>query len=347
MARPRILLTPRLPLTLGLCLALAGCGDFDLDFRGTGANTSGAALRAAAPRPEPDGRGIISYPSYQVAVANRGDTVATVAARVGTDANALARFNGIPTDVPLRQGEILALPTRVAEPTAPLTTDTVTTTPLNSAPGATPGAVDITSIASGAIDRAGATTPAPQATPVVQAGPEPIRHKVVRGETAYSIARIYGISPRVLSEWNGLGADLTVREGQYLLIPAAAAAPAPAPEPEVAATAPGEGSPTPTPPSASAPLPAQDETPEASVETPASPNLAEEQTETAEGRLVYPVTGRIIRDYAKGRNEGIDIAAAAGTPVKAADAGTVAAITRDTEQVPIIVVRHQGNLLTW
>ena len=44
--------------------------------------------------------------------------------------------------------------------------------------------------------------------------------------------------------------------------------------------------------------------------------------------------------------EGIDIEASAGTPVKAAEAGTVAAITRDTDQVPILVLRHAGNLLT-
>ena len=49
-----------------------------------------------------------------------------------------------------------------------------------------------------------------------------------------------------------------------------------------------------------------------------------------------------IRD----RNEGIAIAAAAGTKVKAAEDGTVAAITRDTDQVPILVVRHANNLLT-
>ena len=45
-------------------------------------------------------------------------------------------------------------------------------------------------------------------------------------------------------------------------------------------------------------------------------------------------------------NEGINIKAAPGTPVKAADAGTVAAITKSEDGVPIIVVRHAGNLLT-
>ena len=56
--------------------------------------------------------------------------------------------------------------------------------------------------------------------------------------------------------------------------------------------------------------------------------------------------GAIIRAYAPGRNEGIDIGAAAGSPVRAADAGTVAAITTNTDGVQIVVIRHEGDLLT-
>jgi murein DD-endopeptidase MepM/ murein hydrolase activator NlpD len=59
-----------------------------------------------------------------------------------------------------------------------------------------------------------------------------------------------------------------------------------------------------------------------------------------------PVDGTIIRAYAQGRNEGIDIGVAAGTPVKAADAGTVAAVTKDTAGVAIVVIKHADNLLT-
>ena len=62
--------------------------------------------------------------------------------------------------------------------------------------------------------------------------------------------------------------------------------------------------------------------------------------------FAFPVKGKIIRTYSKGRNEGIDISAAAGTAVTAAEAGTIAAITEDADQVPIIVVRHGGDLLT-
>ncbi|PKP75008.1 MAG: peptidase M23, partial [Alphaproteobacteria bacterium HGW-Alphaproteobacteria-6] len=64
------------------------------------------------------------------------------------------------------------------------------------------------------------------------------------------------------------------------------------------------------------------------------------------GRLAMPLQGKIIRGYQKKKNDGIDIAASAGASVAAAADGTVAAITRDTEQVPILVLRHDANLLT-
>jgi LysM repeat protein len=140
----------------------------------------GGRPRATAERPKPDARGIISYPSYQVAVAQRGDTLSDLATRIGADVSALARFNGLqPTDT-LREGEIVALPGRVREPAGgPLT----------------PGSVDITTLAGAAIDEAdtrapgvetSALDPAPQQArqPQGVSGVEPVRHKVARGETA-------------------------------------------------------------------------------------------------------------------------------------------------------------------
>jgi murein DD-endopeptidase MepM/ murein hydrolase activator NlpD len=59
-----------------------------------------------------------------------------------------------------------------------------------------------------------------------------------------------------------------------------------------------------------------------------------------------PVSGKIIRAYDKKKNQGIDISAAAGSAVKAAEAGTVAAVTKDTDQVTIVVIRHADSLLT-
>ncbi|WP_050930511.1 peptidoglycan DD-metalloendopeptidase family protein [Aestuariivita boseongensis] len=320
------------------CLALAGCTEpLDFDLRGNvGAfSTAQAVQNVTANRPAPDARGIISYPNYQVAVARRGDTVTSVARRIGSDPATLARFNGLAPDVPLRDGEILALPGRVAEP----------------APG-TPGAIDITTLAGNAIDSS-PSTPRVTTTTLESPAPrsdtpgEPIRHKVARGETAFSIARLYQVPVRALAEWNGLGPDFAIREGQYLLIPVANAA---APPVRTAAassgvTAPGQGSPTPTPPSASTPLPRETVAPVATARKPAPVSVGT-PTRSSNAAMAMPVDGKIIRDYAPGRNDGIDIAAAAGAPVKAAADGTVAAITSSADQVPIVVVRHPDNVLT-
>ncbi len=315
---------------------LAGCeGPFDYDLRGNvgGFSTADAAIGATTSRPTPDARGVITYPNYQVAVARRGDSVTDLANRVGLPVAELARFNGLQPNDPLREGEVIALPRQV---------------------GAASN-VDIAAIAGTAIDEAPDTggvrttslQPAQPAPAPIAAGPEPVRHKVKRGETAYTISRLYQVSVESLAEWNGLGSDFTVREGQFLLIPVkdqpAPRNVAPATVPTATAvTQPGQGSPTPTPPSATQPLPEEDVAP--LVEAPDV--TAEAPTSQSSSALSLPVSGRIIRTYEKGKNEGIDIAAAPGTAVNAAEAGTVAAITADADQVPIIVVRHQNDLLT-
>lgn len=329
-------------------LMLAACDQpLDMDMRGAFGNapsTAEAARTVTAPRPEPDERGIISYPGYQVAVARRNDTVAGLARRIGMDPQGLAQFNGMQTGDVLREGEIIALPRRVAEP--------------EGGPIKPSSDVDISSIAGDAIRRADAqaietTTLAPAS----QTGTEPVRHRVERGETAFSIARLYDVSIRSLADWNGLGPDFGVREGQYLLIPVALSEAraetgwteqdAPPEQDNTTVTPPGMGSPTPTPPSASKPLPDETTIPAAKpVETIAAPDLGATQTTPDTAAMAFPVRGDIVRDYAKGVNEGIDIAASAGAAVGAAQAGTVAAITEDTKGIPIIVVRHDGNLLT-
>lgn len=330
----------------GLAL-LAACGNgqkgFDWDFRrGNALDTSGAAMQATAPRPQPDGRGVISYPNYQVAVARRGDTVATVAERVGLAPGELAQYNALQPQTGLRDGEVLALPRRVSEPLAPVAVaqaplDTVTTAP-----------IDVTTLASGAIERAERTTPTPAAAPAAApTGREPVRHRVARGETAYSIARLYNVSAKSLADWNGLGAEMTVREGQYLMIPVANGGSTTSAS-SAAVTPPGIGSPTPQPPSASRPLPEEQVlTPQQTAAAkPASPNLGSQATSASSAKLAMPVEGSIIRAYEKRRNEGIDIGAPAGATVRAAADGTVAAITQDTDQVPILVMRHANGLLT-
>ena len=329
--------------------ALAACDengnirgqDFDWDLRnlGGGFDTTDAARNLTA-RPRPDDRGVISYPNYQVVVAERGETVRQIASRLGLDANALAAFNGVDADVPLRRDEIVALPARVAEPSP--ATGAVTSGPIQ------PPEVNVTTLASDAIDRAGeqSTTPT-TTTPAAQTGVEPGLHRVARGETAFQIARLYDVPVAALGEWNGLGSDLAVREGQQLLIPVAGATP-PSPAAAAPVSTPGQGTVTPTPPSATVALPPVDVTPQTETEASAAPDIGEVTTPSpaTSAPFIYPVQGSIIREYNPGRNEGIDIGVPAGTPVKAAAAGTIAAITQNTNGAQIIVIRHTGNILT-
>lgn len=345
---------PRLRLALlgTSLLALVACteaGSFDEDFRrfgkGNVLNTSDAALDATQDRPSADNRGIITYSNYQVAVARQGDTVESIAARTGIPAQELASYNAIAPGTPLRKGEVVALPRRVAAAPA---IGSIPQGPVGSGISASGGQIDVTSLASGAIDRAAGAQPMGQPAAPVSAAPaagEPVRHKVLRGETAYTIARLYNVNVRSLADWNGLGSDLAVREGQILMIPVPSGNVATAAAQPAVINAPGTQSATPVPPSAATPLPAEKTKPAAQKESTPKVDVGK-TTAASAARLAYPVQGKIIREYKKGKNEGLDIAASAGAPVKAAAEGTVAAITKDTGQIPILVLRHANGLLT-
>ena len=154
---------------------------------------------------------------------------------------------------------------------------------------------------------------------------------VVRGKPMVGIQVI-------LYAWASLACTL-------LLIPVAgAAAPARTVQTAAAVTEPGQGSPTPVPPSASKPLP--DEKVAARTDEVAQEVSVGKPTATSSAQMDFPVKGKIIRTYTKGKNEGIDIAASPGAAVTAAKDGSVAAITSSADQVPIVVVRHADNLLT-
>ena len=336
---------------------LASCGpqggldlnNFDPDFRGWGGgglDTANAAAQAM-PRPASDQRGVISYPGYQVAIARQGDSVATIAARLGLNAAELANYNAIDANTPLNPGAVVALPRRVAAGApvmgggaAPIVSSTGQVSDPFAGQGIRQPNVPP---ATGGSTAAGAAGGGVTAT-TLPASSQPRQHVVATGETAWSIARKYDVSVNDLAQWNGLSSALTLRVGQRLLVPVAGQKPSA----NAAVTAPGAGSPTPRPPSSAEPLPAEKTAPaSAAAKKPASPDMGKSRTAASgSGQFRMPVNGAIIRPYQKGKNEGIDISAAPGSVVSAAGSGTVAAITRDVDQVPIIVIRHSGNLMT-
>jgi murein DD-endopeptidase MepM/ murein hydrolase activator NlpD len=342
--------------TLALATTLAACSQpIDLDMRGLiggSVDTRDAALQATADRPAPDDRGVISYPGYQVAVARRGDSVTDVARRVGLPAAELARYNGLRADDPLRRDEVLALPRRVSEPSR----ETGAEAPGPIRPAAE---VDVATLAAGAIDRADPTPARVPDTP--QTGVEPVRHRVAPGETAFTISRLYDVSPRALAEWNGLGPDFAIREDQFLLIPTAQDTRGDSTAAEDRRVIePGQGSPTPVPPSAARPLP--QETPPPARTTP-EPSPAAQTTTDPEatapvadigqdaarppgGAMILPVAGSVVRAFTPGRTRGITLSAPAGTPVKAAASGSVLHVGATDDGVQFLLLQHPDGLVT-
>ena len=264
-------------------------------------------------RPAADRRGVITYESYQVIVANEGDSVASMARRVGLSASQLAATNGLPESYSPRTGEVFVLPQNVGGS-------------LVSSPSGWSA-----DIAETAIENA---TPSNQ-TPEVGSPTEPLRHRVESGETAFEIARQYNVSVTALASWNGLGPNLGIRAGQQLIIPVAdtsnIAAPAPAPTPEPAA-------PAPSAPEVTAPAPAPEPAP---APAPAA---------NANAPFVSPVSGSIARGYqptGRNKNEGLDYATAANATVRAAGDGTVALVSDSLGGLgTIVLIRHSNDLMT-
>lgn len=322
-----------------MVLVLGGCQSFpgvEADLRRLASGPFSTDTAKASQRPPADSRGVITYPGYQVVVARQGDTVTRIAQRLGLNAASLARHNAIKPDAVLNAGALIALPGKIGAAQSTGGRGNVSD-PYAGQGVRQPAVPPTTSSSASAKANSAQTGDASLITPK--------QHRVKTGETAWSIARKYGISIQELASLNGLDANMTIRTGQPLLIPQNGTAPKSA---DNTVSAPGQGSKTPEPPSASTPLP-DEKTAPASTPAPKTetPDLGATRTAASgSGRLMMPVAGAITRAYLPGTNEGIDISAPAGTAVKAADAGRVAAITRDVNGVPIIVIRHKGDLMT-
>ncbi len=154
--------------------------------------------------------------------------------------------------------------------------------------------------------------------------PRDREHAVADGETIYGISRAYGIDAYDLATANGLVPPFALRVGQRLRIPATGDAPAaPAAEATQMAAAPGR---TPIPAAVPPPPPAG-------------------------GGFLWPVDGRVISSFgAKGKglhNDGVNIAAARGTPVRAAENGVVAYAGNELRGFGnMLLIKHAGGWIT-
>jgi murein DD-endopeptidase MepM/ murein hydrolase activator NlpD len=163
------------------------------------------------------------------------------------------------------------------------------------------------------------------------------QHVVQPGETLYAVARLFGVDVATLARANDLVPPYTVRVGEVLALPEAGpvlAAAEPKPRP------PAEIEPAAGPP----PSPPQQFQQEAVATPPPLPSRG--------GRsFLWPVHGRLIAGYGPGdggtHNDGVNIAAPAGTVVLAADAGTVAYAGNELRGYGnLVLIKHAGGWMT-
>ena len=315
--------------TLSAC-ENSSLSNFDFDFRGNSFDTSDAALQATQSRPKANELGIISYPTYQIAVARRDDTIESMAERLGQDPGELARYNGLAEGERLRNGEVLALPRTGSRGGQYLeSSDEIEETTLSKD-------INVLELADNALKVAGGAgnNQLDRTSSDAKNLMDPIKHNVVRGETVFTISRLYNISVRSLADWNGLDSDYTLREGQILIIPLVDKKATKNTQKEVVESA------APAPPSSKKPQPRNVNKQEFSESTNTKISVPEN------GRMAYPLEGLVIREYSKNINDGIDFTAQAGTKVVAADTGLVATVTEDINQIAIVVLKHPENILT-
>jgi lipoprotein NlpD len=167
-------------------------------------------------------------------------------------------------------------------------------------------------------------------------------HKVAAGETGIGIARAYGIGWSRLIEANGLQDPFVIKAGQKLLLP----------EPGAMVNS-GTGAGVNMPSSATPSIEARarafhldiDDIVTGSEPARRTPLPASARSPRFSGRFDWPATGRIVSRFGPagaGRiNQGIDIAAAPGSVIRAAADGVVAYIGNDVPGYGgLILIRH-------
>ncbi len=186
-------------------------------------------------------------------------------------------------------------------------------------------------------------------------------YRVSKGDTLYSIAFRHGVDFRDVARWNGIAAPYTIWPGQQLVLraPTSSRLPAPivaraAPPPRAPAAAVKAPVRLPVAPASSRTV--ADAVPVAGVPAsvpapppPAPPTPAPGGTRSAGGvNWRWPADGRLIKGFQSGDAiPGIEIAGAAGSPVRAAGDGVVVYSGNGLVGYgELIIVKHNDDFLS-
>jgi murein DD-endopeptidase MepM/ murein hydrolase activator NlpD len=182
-------------------------------------------------------------------------------------------------------------------------------------------------------------------------------HVVHEGDTLYGIARLYGVEVSTLASLNRLNPPYALRAGETLFLPASveppdrSAAVAVAPE---ASQAPQAQASRPDNTAAAAPGASEKSGQrggQKEAAAAAAPEAAKPPPRRTGRGFDWPVQGKIVEGYGTGlngtHNDGINIAAKLGEPVRAADAGVVAYAGNELRGYGnLVLIKHPGGYMT-
>ncbi len=215
-------------------------------------------------------------------------------------------------------------------------------------------------VAMGNPSAANSALPVNSSVPMQSAPASGYMHTIASGESLYTIARKYDVTTQAIVQANNLGSPDKIVVGQKVLIPGRSdlipTAPAQAATPDVklASASPEAIAPTPKPlpagganvlqtPTAPA---AQPVVQQAAAPAPAATPKAEPEMSGSD-KFRWPVSGRVITDFAASRGTGINIDVPEGSTVKAAENGTVIYVGSGVEGYGnLILVRHPNGYVS-
>lgn len=162
---------------------------------------------------------------------------------------------------------------------------------------------------------------------------------VAAGDTLYSLSRRYSVPVNDLAVMNNLSAPFTLSVGQTLKVPDLSGAPVKMATGNAPATAKGDA----TTAATTAPV----KTKISSDPTKKLPTISARSS----SKFSWPVQGKILSHYGSKSdglfNDGINIAAAQGTAVKAAENGVVAYAGNEVKGMGnLIIIQHSGGWMT-
>jgi murein DD-endopeptidase MepM/ murein hydrolase activator NlpD len=210
-----------------------------------------------------------------------------------------------------------------------------------------------------------ALAPAPQSNTLVSVPSNAYVHQIESGESLYTVARRYNVTAQAIIQANGFSSPDKIYVGQKIVIPGkastlAALGPKPSASQAVDTLAPAE-KPL-AAPVAVASLDKQPKTPAATVK-PLAPLSDAGPAPVAEAKPLeqpksepvlsgadkfrWPISGRVITDFANSKGTGINIEAPEGTAVRAAENGQVIYAGSGVEGYGnLILIRHPNGYVS-